>query len=235
MKKICQIILTTAFILSGCAPKRPPQQTAWTPLPEPIALLPLNNISNDLQGPLLIRYLLHRGLTLSGIAAIPIESTDDKLNKLGITDGGQVASVSPEALSKQLGTRGLLYGELADFNNMNIGVYSKRTVKVHLWFIDAQTGKKIWENTRGVKNTQIATSKEDAAAVLIEGYTRKILEMITNNPLREEAAEVVDALVYDLAAQHGRMAHAIAVKRKRHSPRPNQEKVKEEIQKWIRK
>ena len=170
-------------VLGGCAPAAPSvRHTA--PFPSKIALLPLSSEALDLRAPELLRSLLDTYLSAANFNLNDIQETDEKLKALGISEGLQADA--------------LLYGDIEDFNNANIGVYAKRMVKVKLRLVDGKTGETIWESERSKGNAQLGLSKGAAKDILVSGYAGKAVENIMNNPLRPESEEVARLLVRDL-------------------------------------
>lgn len=184
-------------VLGGCAPAAPSvRHTA--PFPPKIALLPLSSEALDLRAPELLRSLLDTYLSAANFNLNDIQETDEKLKALGISEGGQLNSAAPKKLAETLQADALLYGDIEDFNNANIGVYAKRMVKVKLRLVDGKTGETIWESERSKGNAQLGLSKGAAKDILVSGYAGKAVENIMNNPLRPESEEVARLLVRDL-------------------------------------
>lgn len=191
--------LFPALLLAGCAaPAAAPKASHASPFPEKIALLPLDNQSTDLRGPELVRELLKDSLDLANFDLADNAEVDEKLKSVGISEGGQLNAVTPQKLGELLGVDALVYGDLTEFKNANVGVYSNRTVEAELKLVDAKTGEKLWEATKRKANSKLGLSKDSALGNLKAGYAEKALESVMNNPLRPEAEEAVRLLVKDL-------------------------------------
>ncbi len=190
-------ILLFAF-LGGCAPGAAPSVRHSSKFPSSIALLPLSSEAIDVRAPELVRSLFDTYLSAANFNLADIKGTDQKLEGLGISEGGQLNAFPPKKLAETLGVDALLYGDIEEFNNANIGVYAKRAVKVRLWLVDPETGATIWESERSKANAQLGLSKEAAKDILVSGYAGKAVENIMNNPLRPEAEDAVRLLVRDL-------------------------------------
>lgn len=184
-------------VLGGCAPAAPSVRHT-TGFPAGFALLPLSSEALDLRAPELLRSLFDTYFSAANFNLADIQETDEKLKTLGVSEGGQLNAYTPKKLAQVLGADALLYGDIEEFNNANIGVYAKRIVKVRLWLVDGKTGETIWESERSNGNAQLGLSKAAAKDILISGYAEKAAENIMNNPLRPEAEEVVRLLVRDL-------------------------------------
>src|SRR6185295_7765543 len=185
MRKLLPLLL-----LAGCATAAPaPKHTV--PFPKKVALLPLNNGSLDVTAPELMRNLLDSDLAATSVDTISVHEIDDKLRAMGITDGGQIRSVTAQKLGPALGADGLLYGEIDEFKGVNVGVYVNRVVDVRLWLVDAQTGQTLWESKRRKAKTE--------ARLGTQAVKDAVLSDILNSPFKESANEVALLLIKDLS------------------------------------
>jgi hypothetical protein len=185
-----------ALTLGACASPvpKPPRPG---PFPARVALLPLNNHSNNLAGPVLIRHLI-QGRLLGGRYNPPPEiEVDRKLKEIGITDGGQLGAVPPAKLAEVLGVDGLLMGDVLAFDRQTLGVMNKRKVEVSLRLVDA-AGRTLWTATRKETTSKIGLTKDAIAENLAGGLTEKLIENALRNPLRPESEQVVHSLMKDL-------------------------------------
>ncbi|HAF94985.1 MAG: hypothetical protein A2X34_02710 [Elusimicrobia bacterium GWC2_51_8] len=188
------LFILTAAVLAGCATPAPSVRHT-TPFPYTIALLPLSNQSLDLRAPELLRELLDTYLSAANFNLTDVKEAEEKLRGIGISEGGQLNSATPQKLAALLGADALLYGDIETFNYSNIGVYAGRTVKVRLKLIDAKTGAMLWETEKSKANSRLGLSKAAAKDVFVKGYANKALENIMDNPLRSESEDVVRLLV----------------------------------------
>ncbi|MDD5210092.1 MAG: DUF799 family lipoprotein [Elusimicrobiales bacterium] len=184
-------------VLGGCAATAPVARHE-APFPSTIALLPFENQSLDLRAPELFRDLLDTYLSAANFNLADVKETEEKVHSLGISEGGQLNSVTPQRLAGLLGTEALLYGEIETFNYSNVGVYAERMVKVKLRLVDGRTGETLWETEKSKGNSQVGLSKSAAKSVLLSGYANKAVENITNSPLAPESEDVVRLLVREL-------------------------------------
>jgi hypothetical protein len=192
-------LLLPFLLLAGCAaPAAAPKAAHSSPFPQRIALLPMDNQSTDLRGPELVRELLKDSLDLANFDLAANAEIDEKLRSIGISEGGQLNAVTPQKLGELLGVDALIYGDLTEFSNANVGVYSNRTVEAALKLVDAKTGEKLWEATKRKADSKLGLSKDAAVSNLKSGYAAKALEGLMNSPLLPEAEEAVRLLVKDL-------------------------------------
>lgn len=187
----------TLSLLAACASKGPIVRHS-EPFPSKFAVLPMSNLSVDLQGPMVVRNVLETRLAASAYDLANAQEVDDKLKQIGITDGGQLNATTPQKLGLLLGVDALLYGELVEFKNMNIGVYANRVVEAKLKLVDAKTGQTIWETQKKYSEKKLGLDKDSIKDNLVSGYSGKILENIMKNPLRPETEMVVSKLLKEL-------------------------------------
>ncbi len=134
-----------------------------------IAVLPLENDTNDLDGPVMVREKMAEAVAARHYSVMPIEDVDRILrDRLGVTLGGQLASVPVSALEKELKVDGLVYGTLMDFSEKTIGVYNVRKVRARFSLVETATGKTVWKNGIGVKSETRTSDNAGLVANLVE-------------------------------------------------------------------
>jgi len=190
--------ITALAAVAGCTHSVQRVYPHEGPFPASLALLPLNNLSNNLQAPILVRKLLEARLRGAGFITTEAKAVDELLKGVGVTDGGQLAAVQPGKLGEVLGAQALLYGEVAKFGYTTLGVYNRRIVEVHLILVDAVTGQKWWESTRADSHTAVGLDRDEIRRNLAVGLVEKYAETILKSPLRPEAEAVSEALLQDL-------------------------------------
>lgn len=133
MKKLL-FLMTILFIFTSCAErKRLIQKTQYGRPPATIAILPSENLSNDVLGGFVLRNLTYQRLLQNNRAynIQDIATTDALLLSEGISDGGLLKLFTPNELCQILAVDGLLY----------IDIYSmgmKITPFYHSRYIDSQ-------------------------------------------------------------------------------------------------
>ena len=121
------------LFLVGCSTKEEVILKA-TPskAPAKLAILPINNYTNDVAGGFVFREILYKNFkTYSGIKKYiiqDIEKTDKLLNDAGITDGGQLKFMRPIEICEILGVDGLLYTDLKELDLNTYPYYHLRSV-----------------------------------------------------------------------------------------------------------
>ncbi|MEW6011842.1 MAG: GNA1162 family protein [Elusimicrobiota bacterium] len=200
MNKIFKKIIEIGFfiLLYSCvsAPVKPKHNT---PFPEKIALLPFDNMSVDIDASFIMENLLESYIDSAGFNLQDRKITYQRLNSIGISDGGQLSSLTTQELGKLLEADALIYGEVREFNNKNLGVYYSRTVEVSIKLIDSKTGEILFETVKRKSNSKLGLSKEAALDNLKTGYAQKAFETIMKSPLKQEADEVARMLAKELS------------------------------------
>ncbi len=185
--------------VAGCPDMAPVKHVAHArPFPRTIAVLPLANAAVNMQGPILVRKLLEMYLMGAQYNYPEDKTVDTALRGIGITDGGQLGSVTPAKLGATLKVDGLLYGEIVRFKYTNLGFLSKREVEVHLKLVDAGTGEVIFEKARDEVHSKAALSVDAMKENLVVGLGTKLIETAMKSPLRPESETVCQGLIRDL-------------------------------------
>jgi hypothetical protein len=182
--------LAGLLVIAGCALKPKYLVEQYNP-PAQVAVLPLDNQTNDLDGPEMVRQLMQQYLPQRGYDTIPLEEIDEKLRSIGITDGGQLGAVKFDAVGTALGVDGLIYGQLIDFDEINIGVYSQKKVQAQFTLISAETGEKLWEDVRAVTTRDFALNADDAKRAFARSIAEKAVTKMLKIHLKAEAEECV--------------------------------------------
>ncbi len=166
--------------------------------PQRIAVLPMSNETNDLDGPGLARQVLYNTLSERGYQLVPLAEIDEKLKAQGFTDGGQLKAATPQKIGKWVGADGLFYTTLEEFNYIILGYYAQRTVKIEGHLYNGTTGEKLWAADRGWATRQVAVSQKEAERAFAIQLAAKALEKMSHAPLQFETREAVYRLISTL-------------------------------------
>lgn len=146
------ILFVLTLMLSACAglkPKEPDDSRFVTT----VAVLPLYNATNDVDGPQMVREQAVKRLREARYRNMPLVEVDQILrDRMGITLGAQLDLATPQAIGEELNVDYLLYGYLLDFNTITTGVYNVNKVRAGFKLVDAKTGAVVWSRAAGVKN-----------------------------------------------------------------------------------
>ncbi|MEK7773369.1 MAG: GNA1162 family protein [Deltaproteobacteria bacterium] len=148
------VFLLFALILltGGCA------FHAMGPPPNPgnpyqsIAVLPLYNATNDVDGPKMVRELVDGRVRHMHYDVKPVNEVDQILrDRMGVALGAQLELTTPQKLGEELGVDAVLYGYLLNFETVTAGVYNVKKVRAGFRLVDTKTGRTIWAHGLGVK------------------------------------------------------------------------------------
>lgn len=181
------------LLLAGCAAgSREYLKPGYIP-PARVAVLPLNNLTTDLDGPEIVRYWFgQRMAEKKGYAIVPPAEVERVLREdFGITDGGQLAAAAPAGLGEKLGASALIYGELLEFNYQTTGFLNVRKVRAKFRMVDAATGELLWEAEGVGANSAAALSSSQALKAGLSALGTQLAEKASNNPLRYETWDMV--------------------------------------------
>lgn len=163
-----------------------------------MALLPMSNESNDLDGPIFLRKLLFEDLTARGFQVLPTDAIDAALKAQGFTDGGQLRATTPQKIGEWTGADVLLYSTIENFDYINVGFYAQRRVKILAKLVDAKTGERLWEAERDGTTRVVATNKKQAERLFAAQLAVKAVEKATHAPLQAESRLAVLRLLNTL-------------------------------------
>jgi len=194
--------LAAALVISaaGCAPSSVYLSKNYSRAGK-VALLPLANNTNDLDGPPFIRKLLMEGLNARGFRVLAPDTVDAQLKAQGFTDGGQLRAATPQQLAQWTGADLLFYPVLDRFDYINVGYYWQRRVTVSGRLLSAQSGEKLWAAERSHSTRWLVTDKQEAEQQFAVQTAAKALEKMTHAPLQAESRIAVNELLNTLPAR----------------------------------
>ncbi len=194
-------VLVVAAVSTGCiAPLPPPDPN--NPIAR-VAVLPMDNRTNDMDGPNWVRVAFHQIVPSRYYLTMPTEQVDKVLQeKLGVTIGGQLdftnpgaGAPSPQKVGEALGVDGLFYGTLEDFQNLITGFYNKKKVSANFKLVNAKTGQVVWEATKEASQQDVQLSLSGA----LDAAKHKVAGAVLNKALRANPLQVqTDQVVYQL-------------------------------------
>lgn len=197
-KKINLVFALPLFILiSGCGiPKIKGNLISSKPgaeMPDLIAILPPDNHSNDLTAVEVIQRAGGVMLTTKGYYSISNKAQDAELQKMGISDGGQLKAYRAENICKSLGAQGLLYSTVEDFNEINIGFWISKKVQMKMSLTDAK-GENLWEGEALYRIRKLVINPQEAAQAFIERKAGELIEKALRVHLVPETNQAALAL-----------------------------------------
>ena len=172
------LLLCVAFAAS-CAPVIKTRPNPANPV-RTIAVLPMYNATNDVDGPQMIRRMTFESLSGLHYDVMPLDELDARLrDSFGVTLGSQLDLLDPVALGEGLSVDALLYGYLLDFDTVTTGLYNVKKVRAGFKLIDAKTGRLIWANGRGVRGEVISQGRAGAAVAALAAPSNSLDEFKT--------------------------------------------------------
>jgi len=159
------VVLTS--VISGCVIPHMPMPTDPSNPLKRVAVLPMKNDTDDVDGPNVVRQKIVEALTRRSYVVMDLKESDQILrDRMGINLGGQLELTTPQKLGETLGVEGVLYGTLMDFDETTTGVYNARKVRGMFSLVNTATGQTIWARGLGVKTEQGTSSGASALVKL---------------------------------------------------------------------
>ena len=168
------------MLLTACAVPRhiPSTFDPGNPLKR-IAVLPMKNDTEDVDGPAVVRNKMIEALEGKSYSVKDVKETDQVLrDQMGINLGGQLELTTPEKLGEVLGVEGVLYGTLIDFDETNTGLIDVRKVRAKFKLVSTQSGQAFWERGLGIRSeTRMSGTTGSAASFLARKADEKNQEV----------------------------------------------------------
>src|SRR6185295_3309610 len=114
---------------------------------------------------------------------LPGELVDERLKGLGITDGGQLPSLTPQKLGETLNVEGLFFGVVEDFLFQDLAFILRRIVKLRMRLVSASTGETLWEDAGEGATVLLAFKEKEARRLFAAGMAQKSAENMAKKPL----------------------------------------------------
>ncbi|WP_319205548.1 GNA1162 family protein [uncultured Ilyobacter sp.] len=130
MRRGVIITILLLIFLTGCSSRRMVRQSETNVPPAKLAILPIDNLTNDVLGAQVLREVVYAAFMENpkGYEVQTLQETDELLLNEGITDGGQLSIIHPIELSEILGTDGLLYIKLEELSLITLPFYHVRKI-----------------------------------------------------------------------------------------------------------
>ena len=136
--------------LSSCALLKPSKKEVveGEGLPVTVAVAPVNNQSQDITMPVLVRYFLENQLSSNGFnVTIRFNEVDSRLRQLGITDGSQVNDANIQNIGQSLKVDGIMMGTLYEVS-LNRGV---KVLRASFRLVSVFSGRVLWEKQQEIE------------------------------------------------------------------------------------
>lgn len=176
--------------LSSCASLWPKKKALADveAMPVTVAVLPVNNQSQDITIPVLMRYFMEETLDDKGFkVTVRFEEADSQLRQLGITDGSQVNDGNIRNIGQYLKVEGVMQGTLYEAS-MNKGV---KTLRASFRLVSVYSGRNMWEKQCEIE--QDAQDRLPVKGTVTSDWTLKRARSMA----RTEAGKLPKKLVRD--------------------------------------
>jgi len=177
----------------GCASKAKnlvKVPAADAPLPRVVAVLPLENRTNDHAAAALLRAKLIDELYFKGYAKIDADFIDHKLEELDTSNGEKnIYQIQPQQLSELLGADAVLYATLQKSEKGNGFFSAPVEVSLSCELRRTDNGETIWKNQQTAKRRNFALTRKgkemkscQAYEEILEEVVRKIMDTMPDGP-----------------------------------------------------
>ncbi|HBB66205.1 MAG TPA: hypothetical protein DEF68_03770 [Elusimicrobia bacterium] len=160
-----------------------------------LAVLPFADETTSIDGPPMLRTLIHAALTAAGYRVQALEDTDRILLSHGLSQGGQLGAADRAEICKWLGVERLFYGDISEFSEVTAGIYNRRMIKGQTMLWDLKAGDFIWGLNPSV--IRVSTARSFLGGMFSQ-LAKGLIERIKNKPLAYEsslfAARAAEAL-----------------------------------------
>jgi hypothetical protein len=159
--------ITLLAAATGCLPPPSNFPRDYSNPIKQVAILPMTNDTNDVDGPGVMRKKMAQALERHSYVVQDLKQTDQILrDRMGIALGGQLSLTTAQQLGQELGVEGVLYGTLMDFDETTLGALNIKKVRGKFMLVNTMTGQTMWERGLGVRSELIMQSKYGAAAAI---------------------------------------------------------------------
>ncbi len=167
--------------------------------PRRVAVLPMDNHTNDLNGPDVVRYWFDQRLReKKGYQTVSLDEIDEKLKEIGINDGGQLAAVPLPKLAALFSADAVIYGDLLNFDYQTTGFLNIRKVKASFKMVESKTGDTLWQAEGLGANSEGGISSKAALQLGLKSLGIQLVEKAANSPLKTETWDMIWNAIEDL-------------------------------------
>jgi len=174
-------VLSVAFYLASCASTRGGYKADSFTSSLPVAVLPVNNMSNDLKSAQMFRELFKNSLQDLGYPVAKNGDVDYLLRLNGLTDGGQLTNIPPENLCRMLGVDAVFIGTLEKANQLTTGIYNKKVVRASMKLF--QRSDLLWSDTAEASSRDFGLSAKAIGDAFVKRAADKALSKFNGHPL----------------------------------------------------
>lgn len=194
---LCAALLV---LLSGCATAKF-LAPAWRP--GRIAVLPFSNQSADVAIEKIARIVAFQSLQRRGYELVPLEEIDRKLEELGITEGGQLNSITLAEIAAGIPADSYLYGDILEAKRVMLGFYFNKKYCANFKIYTPDPDALRWEDERLAKEQKLVINpgeilKTAAEQFAVELTSDLLYRLLDSHPLIDQIREVTNTSVSTL-------------------------------------
>ena len=182
-------VFSAAIFLVSCASTHGGYKVDSFQSPLPVAVLPVNNMSNDLKAALMFRELFKNSLQDLGYAVAKNGDVDYLLQQNGLTDGGQLTNIPPERLCQMLGVDAVFIGNLEKAGQLTTGIYNKKQVRATMKLF--RRSDLLWADTAEASKKDFGISVKAIGDAFVKRVAGKALAKFNGHPLLMLTEEMV--------------------------------------------
>lgn len=196
MGKVTQILIIGAvsvFLLAGCVTAKF-LVPAWEP--GTIAVLPFTNESSDVAIEKFTRIVMFEALNRGGYEVVPLEDVNSSLEELGITEGGQLPTITLAEIADKIEADSFMYGNIISARRVMLGVYFDKEFEANFKIYELGSEELKWEDERESKEQKVVINPGEIAktagkAFVLELADDMIYKMLDSHPLIDHIRNVV--------------------------------------------
>jgi hypothetical protein len=175
------VLLCVVFLFSGCGSKVP-----HTVIPDYVktktrlvALLPVDNRTNDQAAAQMIREKLFEELYFKGYPKIPLKAMDEKLLKIyngNLSKAG--GKIPPKIIGELLGVDAVMYCILNESKTSAVFFHASTSVSVSCELRSAKTRAILWQAERSIIERNFGFSRHSLKIKASQAYEAVIQEIV---------------------------------------------------------
>jgi hypothetical protein len=198
--KAIVVLALVLTVLSGCVSAKY-LVDSWEP--GTIAVLPFRNQSADVAVEKFARAVMVETLKRYDYEVVDVEEVDARLDDLGITEGGQLETVTLAEMAEVIKADSFLYGDVLEAKRVMIGIYFNKKFTANFKVYDVRSEELKWEDERTSKEAKVVLNpvemgQEVAKQFAMELTSDLIYKALDSHPLIQHIRTVVRTSVRTL-------------------------------------
>lgn len=190
--KLTFLTLSLLLVLGCAAASKNLEKDPSFKEPIPIAILPFENHTTELAAGELARLYFVLGMQEMGYEVLGYAETDSILRELGITQGGQLPTITSDELHAALGVEGLLYGTVIDAEYSIKAITKKKKVTIGIELL--RNGSRVWKDQETISETGLGNILNPLAGLaeqVVDKTFEKAFAQYHGHPLEVQLEGVI--------------------------------------------